>query len=313
MRISLNAAVGSSGPQTVTEVIEEVADARRAGYAAAWVPQMPPWAGIAPWDALTIAAVAGAAVPGIGLGTSVVVAQTRHPLALAVQALTTQSATGGRLTLGVGVSQAPVIEPTYGYPFERPARYLREYLEVLLPALAGEAVEHEGEALTANGQLTFPQVTPPPVVIAALGPQMLRLAGELTDGTVTTWTGVRTIGEYITPRISAAAAAAGRPRPRVIVGSLVCVTDDPDAARAGAAERFGMAGSLPSYRAMLDIEGVDNAADVILAGTEEQIAADLRRYEDAGATELVAALIGSPADQARTTAFLSAIAGVPAG
>lgn len=307
MRISLNAAVGIDGPQTVNQVIEEIAAACRAGYATAWVPQMPPWPGIAPWDALTIAALAGAAVPEIELGTSVVVAQTRHPLALAGQALTAQSATGNRLTLGVGVSQQPVIEGVFGYPFERPARYLREYLEVLLPALAGEPVEHSGPALTANGQLTFPGVTAPPVVLAALGPQMLRLAGELTDGTVTAWTGVRAIGEHIAPRISAAAAAAGRPLPRVIVGSLVCVTDDPDAARAAAAERFGMAASMPSYGAMLDIEGVDSVADVILAGSEEQVAADLRRYEDAGATELVAALIGSPAEQARTTAFLSSL------
>jgi alkanesulfonate monooxygenase SsuD/methylene tetrahydromethanopterin reductase-like flavin-dependent oxidoreductase (luciferase family) len=174
MRISLNAAVGIDGPQTVSQVIEEIADARHAGYGAAWVPQMPPWPGIAPWDALTIAALAGAAVPEIDLGTSVVVAQTRHPLTLAGQALTAQSATGNRVTLGVGVSQAPVIESIYGYPFQRPARYLREYLAVLLPALAGEPVEHTGDAFTANGQFTFPGVKAPPVVLAALGPQMLR-------------------------------------------------------------------------------------------------------------------------------------------
>lgn len=309
MRISLNAAVGIAGPQTVNQVIEEIADASRSGYAAAWVPQMPPWPGIAPWDALTIAAVAGAAVPGIELGTSVVVAQTRHPLTLAGQALTAQSATGNRVTLGVGVSQAPVIEPIYGYPFERPARYLREYLEVLLPALAGKPVEHTGEALTANGQLTFPGVQAPAVVLAALGPQMLRLAGELTDGTVTAWTGVRTIAEHITPRITAAATAVGRPQPRVIVGALVCVTDDLGGVRAAVAERFGMAGAMPSYAAMLEIEGVDSVADVSMVGTEEQIAAELRRHEEAGATELVAALIGSKAERARTTRFLTSLAG----
>jgi F420-dependent oxidoreductase-like protein len=308
MRISLNAAVGIDGPQTVNQVIEEIAGAHQAGYAAAWVPQMPPWPGIAPWDALTIAALAGAAVPEIDLGTSVVVAQTRHPLTLAGQALTAQSATGNRLTLGLGVSQAPVIESIYGFPFERPARYLREYLEVLLPALAGEPVEHTGAAFTANGQLTFPGVKAPPVVLAALGPQMLRLAGELTDGTVTTWTGVRTIETHISPRISAAAAAAGREQPRVVLGSLVCVTDQVDAARAAAAERFGMAASMPSYAAMLEIEGVDSVGDLILAGTEEQIAADLRRYEAAGVTELVAVLVGSPAEQTRTTAFLASLA-----
>ncbi|WP_103383910.1 TIGR03564 family F420-dependent LLM class oxidoreductase [Pseudonocardia dioxanivorans] len=307
MRISLNAAVGMGGPQTVPHAVEEVAGAADNGLAAAWLPQMPPWAGIAGWDALTVAAVAGAAVPGIGLGTSVVVAQTRHPLTLAGQALTVQSAVGNRLTLGIGVSQAPVIEPTFGYPFERPVRYLREYLEVLLPALAGEPVEHKGEALIANGQLTFPGVTAPPVVLAALGPQMLRLAGELTEGTVTLWTGVRTISEHITPRITAAAETAGRPQPRVIVGSLVCVTDDPDSARALAAERFAGAGQLPSYGAMLEIEGVASAVDVILVGTEEQIADDLRRYEEAGASELIAVLFGTAEDQARTMRFLSAI------
>jgi F420-dependent oxidoreductase-like protein len=306
MRISLNAAVGIEGPQTLNQVVEEIAEASAAGFGAAWIPQMPPWPGIAPWDALTTAAVAGAAVPDIELGTSVVVAYTHHPLTLAGQALTANAAMGNRLTLGIGVSQQPVIEGAYGYPFDRPATYLREYLEVLLPALRGEAVEHTGPALTANGQFTFPGAAAPPVVLAALGPQMLRLAGALTDGTITSWTGLKTVAKHIVPRITA--AAVGRPAPRVIIGTLVCVTDDVDAARATVLERFGMAASLPSYKAMLDIEGVDNVADVVLMGDERTITDQLRRYEEAGATEVVAAIFGSPTEQRRTTALLTSLA-----
>lgn len=305
MRISINVGVGLNGPPTIGEVIDEIRAARPAGFHTAWLPQMPPWPGIAPWDALTTAAVAGAQVPDAELGTSVVVAYTHHPLTLAGQALTAQAATGGRLTLGIGVSQQPVIEGVYGYPFVKPAAFLREYLEVLLPALSGEPVAHTGSSFTANGQLTLPGTEPPPVVLAALGPQMLHLAGALTDGTVTAWTGPATVASHIVPRITT--AAAGRPAPRVIVGTIVSVTDDVDATNAAITERFGMAASMPSYRAMLDIEGVDNVADVVVVGNEEEVVNHLNRYAEAGASEIVAAVFGTADEQRRTIELLGSL------
>ncbi len=220
MQVGVNVAIGPDGPPTHDEVVAEVRAAAGAGLATAWWPQLPPVPGIAPWDALTSIAATAVAVEGIGLGTSVVVSYARHPLALATQALTVQAVSGNRLTLGIGTSHAAIVEGAYGLPFDRPARHLREYLEALGPALRGEPVDYHGETTTAVGTVAIPGATAPSVVLAALGPVMLRLAGELADGTIATWGGPRAIGDVIVPGLSAAAAAAGRGAPRVIVNAL---------------------------------------------------------------------------------------------
>lgn len=307
MEIGINVALGVDGPQHHEEVVAEVRAAADAGLAAAWWPQLPPFAGIAPWDALTSIAVAGAAVGGIRLGTAVVVTHAQHPLTLARQALTAQAVTGGRLTLGIGPSHAAIVEHVYGGSFDHPLRNTREFLGALLPALAGEAVDVTGATTTARGQLVLPGAAAPTVLLAALGPAMLQLAGELADGTVTTWTGPRTVGEWIVPRIHAAAAGRARP-PRVVVNLPVAVTDDPTGTRTALTARFGMAGQFPSYRAVLDREGVDNPADLAIVGDEGDVAAAIRRFAELGATEFVASVVGSPAERARTLEVLAGLA-----
>ena len=235
MHIGTTVGLQLAGPQSLDDVVDEVRHVADLGLTDAW------WSQNLGWDALSAIAVAGGLVPGIGLGTAVVPTSPRHPLALASQALTVQAAVGGRLTLGVGPSHAPIIEGAFGLPFDRPAAHTREYLSALVPLLRGEAVDVRGEQLRVAGQITVPHVPAPTVLLAALGPTMLRIAGELTDGTIATWTGVRTLSEHIVPRIGAAASAAGRPAPRVLVSVPVGVTDDPDGTRAWAAERFGAA------------------------------------------------------------------------
>lgn len=309
LRIGLNVAIGLDGPPTHAEVVAEVRAAAAAGLAAAWWPQLPPVPGLAPWDSLTSIAATAAVVDGIDVGTSVVVSYARHPLALAMQALTAQAISGNRLTLGLGTSHGPIVEGVYGASFDRPARHLREYLAVLGPALRGEPVDVHGETVTAAGTVAIPGAEPPSLVLAALGPALLRLAGELADGTLVTWAGLHAVSDTVVPRIARAAADAGRPAPRVIVNVPVCVTDDADGARALAAERFGAAGQFPSYRRMLDLDGLDGPADAVLVGTEEQVAAALARYGEAGATELLPALFGAPPDRARTLALLAELAG----
>jgi F420-dependent oxidoreductase-like protein len=308
VRIGLNVAVGPDGPPTHAEILDEVRAAADAGLATAWWPQLPPFAGIAPWDALTSIAAVGAEVPEIGLGSAVVVSYAQHPLALAAQALSTQAIVGNRLTLGVGTSHAAVVEGVFGTAFHEPARYLREYLAILGPALRGEPVDHHGDLVTGVGAVQIPGATPPCLVVAALGPVMLRLAGELADGTVTTWAGPRAVGEHVVPRLSAAAEAAGRPAPRVIVNLPVSVTSDPAGARGYVAERFGMAGDLPSYRRMLDHDGFDGPADAVIVGDEDAVAAEIGRFPDIGATEFLPSVFGPPADRARTLALLSSLA-----
>ncbi|WP_067965762.1 TIGR03564 family F420-dependent LLM class oxidoreductase [Nocardiopsis trehalosi] len=292
-----------SADGTPEEVAASARAAAEAGYTTAWVGEN------GGWDPLTLFAAIGRAAPGIDLGTSVVRSHARHPLALAAQALTAQAATGGRIVLGIGPSHAAIIEGSYGLSFAAPEPNLRDYLAALAPLLRGEAVEHRGPHWTAvGGPFALPGATPPPVLISALGPRMLRLAGEATDGTVLTWSGPALIADEVVPALARGADAAGRPRPRVVAGVCVSVTADPDRVRADVDAQLGVAGGMPSYRAVLDRQGLASVGATVLAGDEEEVARGLRRYADAGTTEFMAIPMGSAEERERTTVLLPGLA-----
>jgi F420-dependent oxidoreductase-like protein len=261
-------------------------------------------------DALTLLAVAGSRVPGIGLGTGVVPVYPRHPMMLAQQALTVQAATDNRLLLGIGLSHQVVVEGMWGLSYERPAAYMKEYLASLMPLLHGEAVRCEGERVTTNAfaPLEIADVEPPPVLVAALGDTMLKLAGRVADGTITWMTGTGTIEGHIAPTITAAAEAAGRPAPRVVVSLPIAVTADHEAAKNRMNEAFAIYPNLPAYKAMLDKEGAAVAGDIGFIGDEEAVAASIARLADAGATDFVAAVVGDADERARGLALISEIA-----
>jgi F420-dependent oxidoreductase-like protein len=261
-------------------------------------------------DALTLLAVAGAQVPGIGLGTGVVPVYPRHPMMLAQQALTVQSATDNRLILGIGLSHQVVVEGMWGISFDKPARYMKEYLAALMPLLHGETVSVAGERLTTNAfsPIEVPGVTAPPVLVAALGTTMLNLAGRVADGTVTWMTGTDTIASHITPTISASAEKAGRPAPRIGVALPVSVTADVEAARERVNKAFAIYPTLPSYKAMLDKEGAESPADVAFLGDEDAVIASIEKLAAVGATDFVASIIGTPEERDRTFALLSEMA-----
>jgi len=289
------------GGGTIDAAVDGVRQAKAAGYSSAW------FSNIFGLDGMTACAVAGREVPDITLGTFVVPTYSRHPLYMAQQAMTTQAATGGRFILGIGLSHQIVIEGILGLSFEKPARHMREYLEVLMPLLERGTVEHAGELFRVNntfGPIERMGTTPPKVVVAALGPVMLKLAGRLTDGTATWMTGPNTIAEHVAPTIRDAARDAGRPDPMVIAGVPVCVTDDPDAARADADNVFAIYGTLPSYRAMLDREGAAGPGDVALVGDEDAVRQGIERYAQAGVTDLNVAPFG---DLERTTALIATL------
>jgi F420-dependent oxidoreductase-like protein len=281
-------------------IVEDVEEAARLGFASVWFGQR------TGWDPLTLITVVGSRVPDIGLGTAVVVTWPQHPLVQAAQALSTQVAVGGRLTLGVGPSHQMIVENRYGYRWERPGQHVEEYLAVLAPALAGETVDVRAETVTAAGTVTVPGATRPPLLVAAHGPRLLRLAGEVADGVITTWTGARGLAEHVVPQVRA--AAAGRPEPQVLVGVVASLTSDPDVARAYVAERFGMAGEMPSYRRSLDRDGYAGPADTVLAGDEAQLEKAVRRFADAGATQFQLCAVGPEADRARTVTFFGELA-----
>jgi len=299
MRIGIFGGVTANGP------IDTIVDAARAaaddGFASFWLPQ------VFGMDALTALAVAGREVPGVELGTAVVPTYPRHPAMLAAQALTTQAIVGGRLALGIGLSHQAVIESMFGLSFERPARHMREYLEILVPLVRTGSVSCDGETLTAHMALDVKGATPFPILVAALGVRMLELAGTVADGTVTWMTGPATIESHIVPTITAAAERAGRPAPRVGVGLPVCVTDDEAAARERAARLFEGYGTLPSYRAMLDKEGVGGPSDVAIIGDEAAVSAQIERLGAIGATDFVANEFGSSDERTRTRDLLRSL------
>ena len=263
-------------------------------------------------DALTLLAVAGAQVPGIALGTGVVPVYPRHPMVLAQQALTVQSATGNRLLLGIGLSHQVVVEGIWGLSYEKPAAYMREYLSSLLPLLRGEVVHSDGDRVTTNAfmPIGIPAVEPPPVLVAALGDAMLKLAGTVADGTITWMTGVGTVESHIAPRIRAAAEAAGRPEPRVVVSLPIAVTSEAERERVAEQINAELAiyPTLPSYKAMLDKEGAQSPADVAIIGDEESVAGSIEKLAAGGATDFVAAMVGDAEERRRALSLLSELA-----
>jgi F420-dependent oxidoreductase-like protein len=281
-----------------------VAEARRIadeGFASMTVPQV---FGV---DALTTLAVVAREVPDLHLATAVVPTYPRHPAMLAAQAKTLSQISGGRFTLGIGLSHQIVIEGMFGMSFAKPVRHMREYLDVLLPLLADEPVSAEGDTLTFRGALSVPSPSTP-VLIAALGPAMLRLCGSRTDGTTTWMTGPATIRDHVAPVLREAADAAGREAPQIVCSVPVCVTDDPGPARERAATQFEVYGGLPSYRAMMDREGVDGPADIAVIGSADEVVERIAGFAAAGATACNAVTFGSRDEQTATRAVLADVA-----
>ena len=298
MRIGWN---GGGHHRSLEAIREEARCAAEDGFASFWLSQ------ITGLDALTALAVVAADAPGIELGTSIVPIYGRHPNALAAQALTVQAATGGRLVLGIGPSHKLMVEGMLGESYERPFTRTREMLGALRGLLAGEAIAVDGEEVVARGQLAI-DAPACPILIAALGPRMLELAGREADGTTLWMVGARTVAEHITPRICEAAAAAGRSSPRILAGVPVCVTDTPDRARAFAAEQLKLYGQLPAYRAMLEREGVAGPEGILAAGSEDAVREQLAAFQAAGATDLrVGTLCPTPEETLRTRALLKAL------
>jgi F420-dependent oxidoreductase-like protein len=294
------------GDQPFPDVVAGVERAGELGFARAWLGQA------LGWDPLTVLAAVGERAGGIGLGTAIVPTWPKHPLALAAQALTTQAAVGGRLTVGVGPSHQPLMEGLFGVRWERPGRHVEEYLRILGPALAGEPAGFTGETLSATGALALPApVARPPLLLSAHGPRLLRLAGELADGVLTTWVRADALAEHVVPVVTR--AAAGRPAPEVVVGVVASLTDDPDAARASLAEMAGRVDELPSYRRALDRDGLVGAQDTMLVGDEAELERQVRRFADAGATELQLCPVGPVHERARTVEFFASLAGVRIG
>jgi F420-dependent oxidoreductase-like protein len=273
----------------ITKFLADIEWAEAAGLDTAWMPQVPD-----DFDALTMVVLMGARTTRIELGTAVVPLQAQHPIALARQALSVHAGSGGRLVLGVGPSHHWIIRDMLGLPYERPAAYTREYLEVLNAALAGPgAVDVENESFTVHNPTALGAGPRLPVLLAALGPVMLRIAGELADGTVLWMADERAIGDHIAPRITTAADRAGRPAPRIVAGIPVCLcaNSEIDTAKTRANRILAEAQTSPNYQRLLDRGDAQNVGDLCAAGDEDAILARFKQFADAGVSDLSVRLL----------------------
>jgi len=300
LRIGFVSAAAGRPETRLDDIVDEARWAEAEGFAFYVVPS------IFSLDAIGMLIAVGRETSRIELIPAVVPTPPRHPAAMAQQALTAQAASGGRFTLGVGHSHRAVIEDMFGLSFAAPAVQMREYLSALVPLLEGRAAEFDGDWYRVHARLDVAGADPVPVLVAALGPRMLEVAGELAAGTVTWMTGLDTLESHIVPSIRRAAAAAGRPTPRVQSAVPICLTDDADAARDACNRTFSIYGKLPSYRAMLDREGAGLPGDVALVGGEAELRAGMARYRDVGVDDFAPSVFGVDADSvARTLKFLA--------
>ena len=299
MRIGIMLGATPGPDRTLDGLVEFAQRIEEAGFPSLWL------AHIFGLDAPTALAVVGRETSRIELGTAVVPTFPRHPAALAQQARTVGVASGGRFTLGIGLSHQLVIEGMFGLSYARPASHMKEYLEVLGPLLRGEPVSHQGDFYRVSAGLQIEGAESVPLLVAALGPRMLAVAGELADGTLTWMTGPKTLAGHIVPALQQAAQEAGRPQPRVVAGLPVAVCDEPEKARETVGTMLQMYGTLPSYRAMLDREGVEGPADIALVGDEESVGAGLDELAASGVTDVMAGVVPVEGDtMERTLAFL---------
>lgn len=290
MRIGINGSDKLVRPD-LDQIIADVEASETEGFSSYWLAQT------ALIDATAVLGLAGARTSTIDLGTAVVPTWERHPRALAAQALTAQAASGGRFTLGIGLSHRPVVEGMLRMEWKRPVRHMLDYLDVLQPLLTDGKVSHQGEVWSFMGSGGRPTHDPPRVMLAAMGEQMLRVAGRRTDGTILWCVGPVTIEQQILPVINDAADKAGRAAPSVICSLPVWVTDDLVPAKNFVATTFKDYAGLPSYRAMLDIEGVQGLESIALIGSEQQVADGLGRIAESGATDFTGVLMGANADE----------------
>jgi len=289
--------IGADGTNnTLDDIIGIAKKVEAAGLDNIWL------ANIFGFDAISTLGFIGRETQRIGLGTAVTPTYPRHPTALAQQAMTTAAATNNRFTLGIGLSHKVVIENMLGFSYDKPAKHMREYLNVLMPLTRGETVNFDGDEYSVHGlALDIPGADRMPVVIAALGPLMLKVASELADGTNTWMVGPKTMANHIVPGLA-------RDDATVVGGVPVVLTTNVDAAREEISKNLVIYGQLPSYRAMLDREGVDGPGDIAIVGDENTLRGEIKRFEDAGVTDFNAAIMNiEDGAYDRTLEFLSSM------
>lgn len=305
MRIGL-----TGGASTVEKMVDQATQAEADGFTSLW------YASVVGGDPLVPMAIAGRATEQIELGTAVLQTYPCHPLLQANRAASVTMGMGRPgFTLGIGPSHEPLVRDVYGLSYDHPGRSTEEYLRILVPLVRGEDVDLDGQDWSAHtaGRAASPG-HPVPVLLSALGPRLLRVAGEVADGTILWMAPARAVGEHVAPRITAAADAAGRPPPRIVAGLPVAVHDDEVEARTAAvAASTGYAG-MANYQRILELGGARSPAEAAIVGDEAAVTRQLQSLLDAGATDIWAAVFPVGEDRRasiqRTTDLLGSLLGV---
>ena len=307
MRIGLF--VGSTGSApTVAGQVQQVVEAEQDGFNSFWFSQAPNKN-----DVLSVIALAGQVTSRIEMGTAVIPTFSRHPATMTMQALTAHAISNGRLILGIGTSHQGRVEGQLGLEFHRPAQHMEEYLQIVKELASTGKCDFQGQLFNVNVSHEMEDAQAFPIMVAAHGPRMLGIAGGIADGAITWMAGPKTLDSYVLPLVTKAAEEKGRPAPRICAAAPVAVTEDEAAARGAADRDYGRYNQLPSFRRMMDVEGVDGPADMAVVGDEASVERQLRAYADAGATDLMVSVfpVGDDADAsvARTTALLKSLIG----
>ncbi len=245
-------------------------------------------------DSFLVLAAYGAATSRIGLGNGVVPIYPRHPVTMAQAALTLSELTGGRFRLGIGVSHRASMETMLGVPVVEPLAVMREYVAVLRGAL-GAGAAFEGKHFRVHWSLALPNRPPAsPILLAALGPKMCELAGEIADGAILWLCTPDYVRDVARPAIERGRRRAGKTLEgfEIVAAVPLAVADDPAAARTAFRSELGRYASLPFYRAMMEASGLGEA---------------LQTYDREGTVpESMAAALGGVGNAAVARAYLEA-------
>ncbi|WP_109529785.1 MULTISPECIES: TIGR03564 family F420-dependent LLM class oxidoreductase [Nocardia] len=264
-------------------------------------------------DAITLAGIAGREVPEVEVGTSAVPISARHPLLIAGQTQTAGAATRGRFTLGLGLGASALAAQAFGISGDRVITRLREFLTPLRSVIETGAADFHGDTLTAVTPMPAAVAgarPPAQILVAAMGPQALRVTGELADGTLPFLVGPGALADHIVAPLTRAAERAGRPRPRVVALVAGVVTSDIRTARAAAEAATAFYDGIPSYRRTVELSGAARASELVVIGDEESVATRVAEYFDAGATDVVFTQtdLTTAADRSRTWRLLGDLA-----
>ncbi|MGO9872848.1 MAG: TIGR03564 family F420-dependent LLM class oxidoreductase [Acidimicrobiia bacterium] len=294
---------------SVDQIVRQAERAEADGFTSLW------YTSAVVGDPLVAMAFAGRATSRIELGTAVLQTYACHPALQASRAAAVAAAVGvpGRFTLGVGPSHRPVVEGGLGLSYDKAGRHTDEYVQILASLLRGEAVSFTGEEFRVRaGPIALVDGGDVPVLVAALGPRLLRVAGQYAAGSIPWMANAAAIKQHVAPRIRKAAAEAGRSEPRIVAGLPVAVHDDVGVARSVAAEQFAGYGTLPNYQRILERGGVSGPADAAIVGGEASVKTQIEAMFEAGATDVWAApfAVGDDksASRARTRELLMELA-----